>query len=173
MDPRNEVRWKLYAEGVRTWLPLVISVCAISLTIYQAYNTRRHTRLSVQPRLDWSVEIDGDGQVTYGLVNNGFGPALLTELTLLVDGAPVGPDGPATCAEIDRLLGREGDAWDTNCFDMEGEFVLRPADRVTVYASRKTEGAPGLDRPLAPEEYLRVTAEGRYCSFYEECWPLK
>jgi hypothetical protein len=173
MDPGNEVRWKLYAEAVRSWLPVVISLCAISLTIYQAYNTRRHTRLSVQPRLDWSVTVDDGGAVTYGLVNNGFGPALLTELTLLLDGEPVGPDGPATCAELDRRLGREGDAWSTACFDMEGEFVLRPADKVTVYASRQAEGASGLGRPLGPEEYLRVTAEGRYCSFYEECWALE
>ena len=50
--------------------------------------------------------------------------------------------------------------------------MLRPGDRVTVYASSKAEGAPGLDRPLGPEEYLRLTAVGRYCSFYGDCWPL-
>jgi hypothetical protein len=173
MDPGNEVRWKLFAEVVRAWLPIVISLCAISLTIYQAYNTRRHTRLSVRPRLDWSVQVDRHGEVTYALVNDGFGPAVLTGITLLVDGEPIGPDGPATCVEINRRLAREADAWETSCFDMEGDFVLRPGDSVTVYGSRRVEGAPGLGRPLGPEEYLRVTAEGRYCSFYEECWPLK
>jgi hypothetical protein len=30
------VRWKLWAEAFRAWFPIVISVCAISLTIFQA-----------------------------------------------------------------------------------------------------------------------------------------
>ena len=77
MDPGNEVRWRLYAEAVRTWLPIIISLCAISLTIYQAYTTRRHTRLSVQPRLGWR-SIDDRRRDTYSLVNDGFGPAILT-----------------------------------------------------------------------------------------------
>ncbi|HVL20555.1 MAG TPA: hypothetical protein VM422_06165, partial [Amaricoccus sp.] len=133
MDPGNEVRWKLYAEAVRTWLPLVISACAISLTIYQAYNTRRHTRLSVQPRLDWTIDVTPDGGINYSLLNNGFGPAILRSLNLRLDGEVVGPDGPATCGEIDRRLGRGGDAWDTGCFDMEGDFVIRPGNGVVVY----------------------------------------
>jgi hypothetical protein len=175
MDPLNDVRWKLYAEALRTWLPLVISVCAISLTIYQAYNTRRHTRLSVQPRLDWTVQLGPDGGIAYSLVNDGFGPAILRELNVKLDGEVVGPDGPATCAEIDRRLGREGDAWDTACFDMEGEYVIRAGNGVVVYESQRAAGAPAPagTPPLGPEDYLRLMPEGGYCSFYEDCWELK
>ena len=173
MDPGNEVRWKLYAEAVRTWLPLVISACVISLTIYQSYNTRRHTRLSVQPRLDWTIDVTPDGGITYSLLNNGFGPAILRSLNLRLDGEVVGPDGPATCGEIDRRLGRGGDAWDTGCFDMEGDFVIRPGNGVVVYASRPTAAAPVGAKPVGPEDYLRLTPEGRYCSFYEDCWTLE
>ena len=104
-----------------------MSLCAISLTVFQAAATRRHMRLSVQPRLGWLVNVDDRGAITYSLINNGFGPAVLTELTMLVDGEPVGPDGPATCAEVDRRLGREGDAWDTACFDMEEDLWSAPA----------------------------------------------
>ena len=173
MDPGNEVRWRLYAEAVRSWLPIIISLCAISMTIYQVSATRRHTRLSVQPRLGWSIDVGPTGEMTYSLVNDGLGPAILTELDLRVDDEVVGPDGPATCAEVDRRLGREGDGWETGCFDMEEDFVLRAGDSVVVYASRLAEGATGLPGPPRPEEYLRLTPEARYCSFYEECWPLK
>lgn len=168
----NKVRWKLWAEAVRLWVPIVVSVSAISLTVFQAMSTRRHARLSVQPRLDWSVSVGMGGEVTYALVNDGFGPAILQRLDLQLDGETVGPDGPATCAEIDRRLGREGDAWDTRCFDMEGDFVLRAGDTVVIYASQRAEGAPGLDQPLGPEEYLRLKPVGRYCSFYDDCWDL-
>jgi hypothetical protein len=175
MNPGNEVRWKLVAEAVRTWLPIVISVCAISLTIFQAYTARRHTRLSVQPRLDWTVNLGPDGGIAYSLVNDGFGPAILRSLDLELDGEVVGPDGPATCAEIDRRLGREGDAWDTRCFDMEGDFVIRAGNSIVVYESRRaaTAPAPAGAGPLGPEDYLRLMPEGRYCSFYDDCWTLE
>jgi hypothetical protein len=172
VDARNQVRWRLRAEAFRLWVPIVVSLCAISLTVFQAMSTRRHARLSVQPRLDWSVVVGPAGEVSYALVNDGFGPAILKRLDLELDGETVGPDGPATCAEIDRRLGREGDAWDTRCFDMVGDFVLRAGDSVAIYASERAAGAQGLDSPLGPEAYLRLTPAGSYCSFYDECWEL-
>jgi hypothetical protein len=40
-------RWKLWAEAVRLWVPIVVSLCAIGLTVFQARATMRHMRLSV------------------------------------------------------------------------------------------------------------------------------
>ena len=54
---------------------VVISLCAISLTVYQAMATRRHQRLGVQPRLEVNVAASRDGGLVSKLVNNGFGPA--------------------------------------------------------------------------------------------------
>lgn len=173
MEPGDSTRWKLYAELFRAWVPIVVSLCAISLTVFQAWSTRKHTRLSVQPRLDWSVQVSEGGGVTYTLANNGFGPAILTRLDLRVDGEVVGPDGPATCAEIDRRLGREGPDWDTACFDMVDDFVIRAGSGVLVYSSLPAPGAPGIDAPPAPEQYLRLRPEARYCSFYDDCWTLE
>jgi hypothetical protein len=104
MEVGDRVRWKQLAEAARTWLPIVVSLCAISLTIFQAYSTRRHARLSVQPRLDWTANLGPDGGIIHRLLNVGFGPAILDELQLALDGKVVGPDGPATFAEIDRRL---------------------------------------------------------------------
>ena len=69
------VRWKLYAEAFRLWFPLVISLCAISLTVFQAMSTRRHARLSVQPRIEWRISEDAvPGILELSLANVGFGP---------------------------------------------------------------------------------------------------
>ena len=74
MDPGAGVRWKLYLEAARAWIPIVISVCAISFTIYQGMLSRRHTKLSVQPRVDWRIEEDAvGGTLALSLVNVGFG----------------------------------------------------------------------------------------------------
>ena len=171
MEPDRQAQWRLYAESVRTWLPIVLSLCAISLTVFQAYSTRRHTRLSVQPRLEWRVSAGQDGALAYRIDNDGFGPAILKELRLDLDGAPVGSDGPATCAEIDRRLGRGAPDWETGCFDMDGDFVIRAGAGVTVYTSRPKSAAAQGQGPAV--DYLRLTPMARYCSFYEDCWPLE
>lgn len=175
MDLRpDRTRLQLFAEAFRIWLPIIISLCAISLTVFQAVQARRHTRLSVQPRLDWSVTVDHAGSITYSLQNSGFGPAILTRLDLLVDGKVVGPDGLDTCARISHLLGRDDPAvWQASCFDMEQDFVIRAGDRTTIYASHLQPGAIGPGHALTAPEYLRITARGRYCSFYEDCWTLE
>jgi len=172
MDPGDSTRWKLYAEAFRAWVPIIVSLCAITLTVFQASTMRRHTRLSVQPRLGWSVQVEPDGALTYSLVNDGLGPAIITKFDFAVDGEVVGPDGPASCQEIDRRLGREGDGWDTSCFDMEEDYVLRAGDRLVVYNSRPAAGQAGAPANLGPDLYLRVRANVRYCSFYEDCWTL-
>lgn len=170
MEPN--VRWRLYAEAFRLWLPIIVSLCAISLTVYQAMATRHHQRLSVQPRLDWNIDVTRDGDVTYSLVNSGVGPAVLKALDLTVDGATVGPDGPATCLAVDAALGRGAPDWDTRCFDMVDDFVIRPGDSVLVYSSQRTADSAAVRQRVPPDEYLRVGVSGRYCSFYEDCWPL-
>jgi hypothetical protein len=165
-------RWKFRAEAVRLWVPIVVSLCAIGLTVFQARATMRHMRLSVQPRLAWNIAVARHGEIGYSLRNDGFGPAVLQSLTLELDGRPVGPDGPETCAKLDAALGRGAPLWETHCFDMEGDYVIRAGDTVLVYGSRVAPGAEA-DAEVTPEQYLRVTPAGTYCSFYDECWELK
>jgi hypothetical protein len=169
----DATRWRLFLEAVRIWLPVVISVCAISLTIYQAAANRRHQRLSVQPRLELNVAVSRDGGFVYTLVNHGFGPGILREVGFTLDGAPIGPDGPATCARLDAALGRGAPDWETSCFDKEGDFIIPAGDEVTVYGSRWSKEAAPADPPTAPVEYLRVRMTGTYCSFYEDCFTLE
>lgn len=173
MEPDEDVRWRLTAEFVRAWLPIILSLCAISLTAYQASATRKHNRLSVQPRVDWQVNVDSRGSLSFRLVNKGFGPAVLHDLTLLVDGKSVGPDGVATCEKISALLGRDGPDWQTGCFEVDGDYILRAGEDVLVYESLLKEGAPAADAPLDRRDYMRVTVAGEYCSFYEDCFRLE
>ncbi len=166
----GDPRWKLWAEGVRTWLPLLISVCAISLTIFQATQGRKHTRLSVQPRIDFRLNEDETGAVTIKMVNVGFGPAIVTEVTLGHGEADLGKVDLDACRELDRRLGREGDDWDTGCFVMDGEYVLRAGDEAVLYASSP---APGLNTDEWRDkviDYAKIQLNARYCSFYEDCW---
>ena len=144
------------------------------LTVFQAMSTRRHARLSVQPRLDWSVAVGGHGELSYSLVNVGFGPAILKRLELRARRRRrVGPDGPATCAEIDRRLGRERRRLATRrCFDMEGELVHPPGDigRRLRQPARRRRAWPRRIRPRPDELPAARRPRGSYCSFYDDCW---
>lgn len=173
MEPEG-VRWKLYLEAVRAWIPIVISVCAISFTIYQGMLSRRHTKLSVQPRVDWRIEEDlASGTLALSLVNVGFGPAIVRDIAVVVDGEPVATDSLEACQEIARRIGRGDPArWDLSCFAEPDEHVLRPGDAVVIFGSRPTQAHAAEDQTASVVDYRRLGARARYCSFYEDCWDL-
>ncbi|MBP7002495.1 hypothetical protein [Amaricoccus sp.] len=164
------VRWRLYAEAFRAWVPIVVSLCAISLTIYQAQATRRHNRLAVMPRVDVRFQVDGDtGDIEMRMVDVGIGPAVVTGVALVEGGVRFDRGDFAACRILDERLGREGDDWDTECFVMDGTYVLRPGDGALLYASRRADGLPPV-APKIPEDLDVVEVAVRYCSFYEDCW---
>lgn len=173
VEPGDRSVWGRRADGVRTWLPLVISLCAISLTIFQATAARKHMRLGVAPKLDWRITSEADdAALSVSLINVGFGPAAITHVTLHHDGAEVGPADGSSCDRLDALLGRDGPTWETACFSFKGEYFLRPGESILLYASRRAPGA--TEDPSAGEavDVDKFWISARYCSFYEECWEM-
>ena len=71
---------------------VVISICALLLTMYQAWATRKHNRLSVQPRLSTQIERDVTEErvirVIATLSNSGLGPAIIKSFEILVNDKP-------------------------------------------------------------------------------------
>ena len=71
---------------------VVISICALLLTMYQAWATRKHNRLSVQPRLSTQIERDVTEErvirVIATLSNSGLGPAIIKSFEILVNVKP-------------------------------------------------------------------------------------
>ena len=68
---------------------MVIALCALGLTLYQAWLTRRHNRLSVMPHLDWTRarQRSDDGiALRFLLINTGIGPAIIKRREFLIAG---------------------------------------------------------------------------------------
>jgi hypothetical protein len=174
MNQGDPVRWKLYAEAVRLWIPIVVSLCAISLTVFQAMTTRRHARLSVQPRIEWRITEDATrGTIELSLANVGFGPGTLRGLAFVIDGQPIPAVDLEACQEVSRRIGRHDEAkWDTRCFANAHDYVLRPGDTATIYASAPVAALADTDHAADLVDYRRFGASATYCSFYEDCWQL-
>jgi hypothetical protein len=73
---------------------LVVSICALGYTAYQAYLSREHNKLSVKPSLTTWSDTTYDhitGCYTYEstLMNAGLGPAYIKSYEVLIDGVPV------------------------------------------------------------------------------------
>ncbi len=75
--------------GLKNSPSVVISVCALLLTMSQAWATRKHNRLSVQPRLTTHLHIENDitnkkvTKVIATLTNSGLGPAIIKKFEIL------------------------------------------------------------------------------------------
>ncbi len=76
---------------------LVVAALAFMVSVYNASATRRHNRLSVQPRLTAFTDSDEEhtqpGIFTYAveLKNRGLGPAFIRKFEVLVNGIPHEP----------------------------------------------------------------------------------
>jgi hypothetical protein len=165
--------WKLFAEVVRLWLPVLVSVCAISLTLFQAATMRRHARLSVQPRLEWRLaEETRSGLFEISLANVGLGPAIVKSLAIRLDGTPKPLADLAACDEIGAALGRSRDDFDTRCFVQQNDRVIPAGTELPLFRSEPAPGRAAPDEAALPD-YRRFSVSGTYCSFYEECWQIE
>jgi hypothetical protein len=67
---------------------VTISLCALALTIYNGYLTRKHYRVSLKPIICGEYRAKNDlFQVT--IKNRGLGTAIIKKHTFLLDGQPV------------------------------------------------------------------------------------
>jgi len=67
---------------------LVVAICALFLTVYQAHLSRRHNRISVSPSLTSFASRksdEGHGELRLELRNNGLGPALIDSFRFVLD----------------------------------------------------------------------------------------
>lgn len=171
--PNGGTGWKLFAELVRLWLPILVSVCAISLTIFQAASTRRHARLSVQPRLEWRLtEETGSGLFEISVANVGLGPAIVRSIAVTLDGTPKSLASLEACDALAAALGRSGEDFDTRCFVQQTDRVIPAGTALPLFRSEPAPGHAPQGEVELPD-YRRFSVTGTYCSFYEDCWQIE
>ena len=137
---------------------MLVALCALMLSIFQGYATRKHARLSVRPLVTISGAVNEHGS-GWKLGNTGLGPGLVRWFEVTVDGKPV-----HNWLEFGQAVGLP-----------EG-FQFRywvPSRATTIPPQEPKEFfwvQPGPADQALRSTQAKVTMRMCYCSLYEECW---
>ena len=77
-------------SAIIAWGGFVLAIAGVLLTVYQAWRTRVHQRLSVRPRLQLRSGLPRGGTAELVLSNIGLGPAVLVSTRLFLDDELIG-----------------------------------------------------------------------------------
>lgn len=85
---------------------LIVSVCAVTLTFYEGYQSRAHQRLSVKPKLNIDVHTYGEkGEFAIEVENKGLGPAFVTKFNVFIDDERINSTPHKLWKDCLKLLG--------------------------------------------------------------------
>ena len=165
---RRPRRW-LERDLVVSLAAVVVSACALGVSLAQTLVMRAQQHAAVWPRLTTALNVDVDSTttLTLGVRNSGVGPAQLVWAQVTLDGVPV-DDWPALVAQAARATGaaRVPPSGTYNYSSLTG-WVLVPAERLVALdlagePARLVYGAAG-----------RVGLRVCYCSVFDRCWQLE
>ncbi len=127
----------LTPQDVTAIATLVIALLAFGVTIWQTAVGRKHNRLSVRPKLDWTVHRTLDPErisLEIWLLNKGIGPALITDATFLVDGETFSPNiyGDAPVEIMNALGLADRRVWASQHGMPGSESVLSAGERMLI-----------------------------------------
>lgn len=157
---------KTIAERLSTYVPLFVAVLSLTVSVWSAYQTRTHNRLSVRPLLSvYAVAGYTDENVGIFIENVGPGPAILGNLQIWFKNSKSSWTEISTSnSNIFQDISNIGQA-----DKLEG-VALKSGSKDYLYSTPLSNV-----RDLGQFEKLidNVGLAIRYCSIYDECRVLK
>ena len=157
-------------QAVINWciqnVSLIVSVCALGLTLQQIWATYKHNRLSVRPLLATNLEKTRPLNapdvvvVTASIGNCGLGPAIIKKFEVLFDGIPLQANTPEELGKMvqDRL---NAEILDSYYGLLRKHHVMKAGDSFDL--ARITVRAPTPQQQEAfAKLHVRVTYESAY-----------
>ncbi len=135
----------------------IVSLSALSVSIYEAYLMREQQAASVLPIIDFWAAYSTDQSYSLNLANKGLGPAFIKHITVSVDGEPARTWGQVT----GTLAGR-------SVFLSESALigsVLAPGEVGQMLAVNDKDSGT-----LIWKNAGRVVLGVCYCSVFDNCW---
>lgn len=142
------------------WVGVVIAVCALGGSLYNAYLDRQYKRLSAQPHLEMGFRTTQNG-TGWTLGNFGLGPAVVQWFAAYVD-----DNYQLNWEDIEKILGGPGGPFEVGTV-VPGQYLLPgPVPGKLFWVSSPERSA------IIAANYRRVRLEACYCSIYDECWKV-
>lgn len=129
---------KLQPADIIATVSLAVAVLALIFTAWQAWITRRHSRLSVKPLLSWGTHktlTAATFEIVSILTNKGLGPAIVVDRYFTLDGKRYTPKDSSQTL-IESLV-----------------TDLLPSD-LKVHVAR--QALPGIRSPLLPGDHMEI-----------------
>jgi hypothetical protein len=166
MTNGTDGRRKIQAEMLVGISAVMIGVCALGVSLYEAKLMREEQRAAVLPMLELARShyvVDEGGTREWKLVlhaeNVGIGPARVRDFTVTVDGKPY----PTWGSAMQALVGRDVKV-SYGHSSINGRTI--PAERlVRMFELSNTE----LTGKIL-DNFDRLDFEACYCSVFDECW---
>ena len=135
----------------------VVSLSALTVSIYEAYLMRQQQAAAVLPIMDfWAAYESNDGYSLH-LANKGLGPAFVKSIDVRVDGT----SQEHWIAVMEALIGRPVAHSEAAIIGS----VLSPGESGTLLAINDPDNGPEVWKNAN-----RVALEVCYCSVFENCW---
>jgi hypothetical protein len=148
----SQAKWYKNPEMIVAFSALMIGIVTAFTSIYSAYVDRTYARASVWPRLEIFRSFS-QGAFSYGVDNNGTGPAIIKYARIKYEGKPIKEwvDVPAFKDIRQSYIGNR---------TLPAQKSISPV----VYKGENTGAILQADKS--------ISIELCYCSIYDECWVI-
>ena len=161
----NMGKKKFSSELIISISAIIIAVVSVVVTVWQGIETRRHNRLSVQPRLELTFALSyKEDKADFTLKNKGLGPAILGNATAVINGTTYNLNDTDRFFEfLDKMgIGSVSISFD----NLEYESTVIPNETLTIFSVKISDLKNLGIKP--PSIMTNVKVSIKYKSLYEE-----
>lgn len=139
---------------------ILVSFCALGLTIWQGILTRKHNILSVKPYLDitWS-NIEAE-RLACTLENNGIGTAFLNEITYFYQGQEFPIEDKLGYFALFQSMGLDDDASNVHITHLQTHSSIPQGGSITLFDFKSVVNDKGVHQVIASKiRNIEIQAE--------------
>lgn len=154
----NSIKSLFKADILMASTALIVSICALVVSFYEAGLMRKQHEDSVWPYIDVGTSYNKEGFRLH-VSNKGVGPAIIKSFKIWLEEQPI--------EQWDGFIEKHyGDSIAYSCSSINGN-VLSPNEEVRIVHVRNAEAAEQIWK-----EIQKFEIEIIYCSIHDECWKL-
>lgn len=170
MGEQRKSKIKITADTGIALVAVGLSIVALVVSIFQAWDTREHNKKSVRPLLAMSLVTGTNGsgiQICVRVENVGFGPAIISDFSVLIPGGSMPERGRFISSTLHTYL--ETESVPTVDFLRPGQPIAA-GEGITVISAQWTNAEEDPSRWAESIKHLDVVIE--YSSLYDEAYRI-